>query len=138
MKKQMIIINMICVVVTMLALNQVQADGVPLEIELTLSGGATNVASATFADCVSRDVYSSMQLLAVEYDITGSITNAATLAIKRSADGPTYKSITVASNVTSGVSFETNVWHWFAGDTIYVPCSGITNAGTVTLICTEQ
>jgi len=78
-----------------------------------------------------------MQLKAVEYTLGSATTTNGTMAIKRIASGPTYKSITVASNATSSVSFETNGWYWFTGDTIYVSTT-VTNAGTVTLICEEQ
>lgn len=135
--KKIVILAVLVAALVALVSTPVQAAGVPVEVSLTLSGGGTNIASSTFANAVSRDVYSALKLKAVEYSLSGTITNAATLAVKRSASGSTYKSITVATNALSSVSFETNDWYWFTGDTPYVTCS-VTNGGTVKLICEEQ
>jgi len=116
------------------------AQGRIVEITCTLPGGGTgtNYVSTAFANAVTRDISSTLRLLAVDYSITGtSLTAAKTITLKRSATGRTYKTVTVATNVLTGVSFETNEWYWIKPDVVYVYCTA-TNAGTVKLICTEQ
>ena len=115
-------------------------SGRPVEIALTLPGGATNVVSTNFSGAVKRDVASSLKLQAVEYALTGSAaTNvgSGTLTLKRSGSGVAYFSATVATNAMSAVAFESNNWYWLSADSVVVSCS-LTNAGTVRLICNER
>jgi hypothetical protein len=50
----------------------------------------------------------------------------------------TYRTLTVASNAMSGVTFETNAWWYLKPDAIVVERSGGTNAASVKLIGLER
>lgn len=129
---------LVCAVLVCLCMpGLVLAEGFPNEVSITLPGGATNVVSVPFTNIVSRSVFSAFKLKAVEYSYNGSTVAAGTLAIGRTASGPTYKSITLASNVTSGVSFETNDYHFLNTAGVYLSSSW-TNSGTVKLIFEER
>lgn len=117
------------------------AQGRPVEVEISIAS-ATNasvVTSTDFDDAVSRDVYSSLRLLAVEYTISGARTEEVSLVIGRASGGPAYKTVSVATNAAaSGVSFETNEWNWIKPDPLVITRTGTTNAIAVKLLCLER
>jgi hypothetical protein len=113
----------------------------PVEIAVSIPAdtNASLSVSTAFASAISRDIYSSLELKAVEYSISGALTEAVSLSIKRAADGVAYKTVSVATNAAAaGVSFETNSWSWIKPDPIVITRTGTTNAITLKLLCNER
>jgi hypothetical protein len=113
----------------------------PVEIAVTIPANtnASVSVSTAFTAAISRDIYSSLELKAVEYSISGDLTETVAIDIKRAANGVAYKSVSVATNAAaSGVSFETNSWRWIKPDPLVITRTGTTNAVNVKLLCIER
>jgi hypothetical protein len=113
----------------------------PVEIAVTIPANtnASVSVSTAFTSAISRDIFSSLELKAVEYSIAGARAETVAIDIKRAANGVAYKAVSVATNAAAtGVSFETNSWRWIKPDPIVVTRSGTTNAITVKLLCIER
>ena len=113
----------------------------PVEIAVSIPANtnASVEVSTAFASAISRDLYSSLELQAVEYTISGARAETVELAIKRASAGVAYKTVSVATNAAaSGVSFETNAWRWIKPDALVITRTGTTNAVSVKLLCIER
>ncbi len=113
----------------------------PVEIAVTIPANtnASVSVSTAFTAAISRDIYSSLELKAVEYSISGDLTETVAIDIKRAANGVSYKSVSVATNAAAtGVSFETNAWRWIKPDPLVITRTGTTNAVSVKLLCIER
>lgn len=137
-----------CAALAILAPAQAHAQAsVPVSISMTLPGGSSNIATNTtpVASLAYSNVYttgytasgrSSLKPIAYEYAVAGTLSTAGTISLRRSAGGPVYATVTVATNALSSVSFETNTWYWLRGDQIHATGS-FTNPATFKPICNE-
>jgi hypothetical protein len=122
------------------------ADGVPCTLTLTFPGGASNIGTNStylsgpsytyYSNGITASARSSLRPLAYAYTLEG--TNGATLKFYQSATGPAWATVTITSNATTNVTFETNNWNWLRGQRIYAVITGNTNAATCVIQGLEQ
>jgi hypothetical protein len=121
------------------------ADGVPCTLTLTFPGGASNIGSNTtylagssytyYSNGITANARSSLRPLAYAYTVAG--TNSSTIKFRQSSTGPVWATLTVSSNATTNVTFETNNWNWLRGQQIYAVCS-VTDTATCVIQALEQ
>ena len=120
------------------------AEGVPTVVSLALPGGTSNIGtnvtpvatlnySNLYVSGFTADARSSFRPQSYQYAIGGTLIATGTVTLARSAGGPVFATITIASNALSSVSFEANAWYFFRGDVIYAKAS-FTNAGTFSIV----
>ena len=119
-------------------------NGVPVDVSLTMPGGATNVgtnvtlaASNYYSNGISQSARSTLQPIVVQYAITGALAEPATLSFRRATGGPVYYTVPIATNALAGVAYVTNTFYWLKGDQIHATLS-CTNSGTVIPTCLED
>jgi len=135
-KTSIIIAALLAIAVSMPAFAQ---RPVEIAVSIPANTNASLSVSTAFASAISRDIYSSLELKAVEYSISGALTETVAIDIKRAAGGVAYKSVSVATNAAAaGVSFETNSWSWIKPDPLVITRTGTTNAIAIKLLCIER
>lgn len=120
-------------------------DGVPATVSLSLPGGSSNIgtnatvltSSNLYSVGITAAARSSFKPIAYQYAIDGSLATAGTISLRRSAGGPVFATITVATGTLASVSFETNSWYWLRNDRIHATAS-FTNTGNFTVMGNEQ
>lgn len=113
------------------------SDGTPVDVSVSLPGGATNSAVVSYDAGIMAPANSALRPLAVSWICTGlSATNTITLG--KAAGGAAWKSvITTGAGSAKGVSLVTDEWYWLRGGDIVVSAS-VTNAMTIVIHSLEK
>ena len=113
------------------------SEGVPVDVSVSLPGGATNAAAVAYTAGYAAPAHSALRPLAVSWTCAGlSATN--TIKLGKAVGGVAWKSVTASgTEAASGVALVTDEWYWRRGGTLAVSAS-VTNAMTLVIHCLER